>query len=80
MQSGELIVTGKDEAKIVLNGFPLKVRVAFKDDFSAVPCNPHHHDGLEWEVHRSIFHHSGFVLLIKWHVSSVREIEWFAQY
>lgn len=78
MQSGELIVTGKDEAKVALHGFPTKVKVSFKDDCDIIPCNPHHHDDLEWEVHHSVHHHGGFVLVIRWHVTSVREIAWTA--
>lgn len=77
MQSGELIVTGKDEAKIVLRSFPIKVKVDFKDECDIIPCNPHHHDELEWEV-RHNHNHTGHVLIIKWHVSGVREITWTA--
>jgi hypothetical protein len=80
MQSGELFVTGKDEAIIALNGFPRKVRVDFKGEPVVTPCNPHHHDKLEWEVHRSHHHHGGFILIIKWEVTGVREIEWTAWY
>ena len=81
MQSGELIVTGKDKVHIHLNKFPDKVEVWFKDDLECVPCNPHHHDWLEWEVHRSntTFSHSHHILIIKWDVSGMREIKWMAR-
>lgn len=79
MQAGELIVTGKDEARIPLHGYPRSVNCHFKEDEHHVPCNPHHEDWLEYEVHTSI-HHGGFVLLIKWHVSGVREIAWHVHY
>ena len=83
MQSGEIIVTGKDEAVINLKGKPSKVIVHFKDHSHVVPCNHHHHDELEWEVQRYKRHHqhlSGYVLVIKWDVTNVREIKWSASY
>jgi hypothetical protein len=80
MQSGELIVTGKDKATIPLNGIPSEVKVHFKHDLELTPCNPHHRDCLEYEVHVSHHHHSRFVLLIRWEVSSVREIVWKVSY
>jgi len=80
MQSGELTVTGRDHVKIILHKFPTKVIVKFKDHVTVVPCNPHHHDELTYEVHRSFFHHSGFELKIFWCVSGVREIVWYAYY
>jgi hypothetical protein len=76
MQQGELIVTGRDKAQISLHKFPSKVEVWFKEELEPIPCNPHHHDSLEWEVHRTNTNHSGYVLVIKWHVSGVREIKW----
>lgn len=76
MQAGELIVVGKNEAKILLHKFPYDVKVHFRDQFCETPCNPHHADVLEWEVQSSIHHHGGFVLIIKWNVENVREIEW----
>jgi hypothetical protein len=76
MQSGELIVTGKDRATILLTGMPSEVKVHFKHEVDLVPCNPHHRDCLEYEVRASHHHHHKFVLLIKWDVSSVREITW----
>ena len=80
MQSGELIVTGKDKAVIPLRGFPSKVTCHFKHPLDVVPCNPHHEDSLEYDIHVSHSHHSGFVLIIKWSVSGVREIVWHAYY
>lgn len=76
MQSGELIVTGKDSIHIPLNHMPAEVKCRFKTDIEMVPCNPHHVDWLEATVHTSNTCHSGLVLLIKWHVEGVREIVW----
>ena len=80
MQSGELIVTGKDKAIIPLNGFPSEVKAHFKDDEVVVPCNPIHADTLEYEVHASNTVAGGFVLIISWDVTNVREIVWHAFY
>lgn len=80
MQSGELVVSGKDSLNIHLKGLPKKVSVHFVDDCDLVPCNPHHVDFLEYEVHVSHTHHHGFTLVINWHVSGVREIKWSAHY
>lgn len=76
MQSGELIVTGKDHVTIKLHGNPSKVVVKFKDDCVLVPCNPVILDSLQWDINRSFTHHGGYDLHIKWNVSDVREIEW----
>lgn len=80
MQSGELIVTGKDKAHIPVHAFPAEVKVHFKDHEVPVPCNPHHSDWLEWEVHASNTHRGGFVLVIRWSVTNVREISWHVSY
>lgn len=81
MQAGELIVTGKDKAIIPLHGLPREVKAHFKHPFDHVPCNPHHEDCLEYEVQSNHHHHHrGFVLVIKWHVSGVREIVWHVHY
>lgn len=81
MQSGELFVTGKDKVVISLKKFPSKVSVHFKDEPHVVPCNHHHHDELKWEVHASHHHYkSGFILVIEWNVTNVREIKWEASY
>lgn len=80
MQSGELIVTGKDKAVIPLHGNPCRISCQFKHSHDVVPCNPHHEDYLEYDVHISHSHHSGYVLIIKWSVSGVREIVWHAHY
>lgn len=81
MQSGELIVTGKDEVRIHLQShhYPSKVKVWFHDEICIVPCNPHHADSLEWDL-QQIHSHHGIVLVIKWNVSGVREIKWSAHY
>jgi len=80
MQSGELLVTGKDTAHIPLHKFPSEVKVHFKGHEEVVPCNPHHSDTLEWEVHHSNTVPGGYVLLIKWSVTNVREIVWHVYY
>lgn len=88
MQSGELTVTGKDSTRILLAGRPREVIVRFKHEHHHVPCNPHHHDLLEYEVifvdesprehHRLGHHHHDrlFYLVIRWEVSGMREIDW----
>jgi len=82
MQAGELIVTGKDKAVIPLHGLPRKVNVHFKHGCDVVPCNPQHEDCLEYEIQSNHchHHHHDFVLVIKWHVSGVREIVWTVHY
>ncbi len=80
MQKGELFVIGKDKAVIHLLGHPSEVRVHFVKEHNVVPCNPHHADELEYEVHRSSHSRSGFVLIISWSVSGLREIKWEADY
>lgn len=80
MQSGEITVTGKGEVLIPLHKFPSEVHVAFKDELEVVPCNPHHVDMLEYDVHKSHTHHGGFSLQIRWRVSGLREVVWRALY
>lgn len=91
MQSGELIVTGKDSIRILLHGYPREITVRFKHDHHPVPCNPNDADWLEYEVvhededprlhaHPGHHHHDRqFYLSIKWDVSGVREIVWFVE-
>lgn len=78
MQSGEITVTGYDHVEIPLQKLPSKVEVHFKDHDVVIPCNPHHHDELEYEIHSNSHnhHHNKFVLKISWRVSGVREIVW----
>ena len=76
MQSGELTVTGHDHVNIRLHGLPSEVKVYFKDHAIPIPCNPHHHDELSYEIHKSNRHHGGFDLKISWSVTGVREIVW----
>lgn len=75
MQSGELIVTGKEEVEIPLRNFPSYVKVTFKDHCIVVPCNPQNFDELEWEVIKHC-HKDHYKLHIKWNVTGVREIVW----
>jgi len=76
MQQGELTVTGHDFATIPLHSFPTKVECHFKGHEMLVPCNPHHHDWIEAEVHHSNTVRGKFVLKISWQVSGVREVVW----
>jgi hypothetical protein len=80
MQQGELTVTGHDRVEVPLRGLPSKVEAHFKDHDIMIPCNPHHHDELECEVHSSVHHHTKFVLKISWRVTGVREIVWHVYY
>jgi hypothetical protein len=93
MQSGELVVTGKDKVEIDLgHRHPKSVIVKFSDDCVIVPCNPRHHDELRWDVknrhhkhphdarHDHCKHRDEYILTIKWHVTGVRTIEWVAYY
>ena len=74
MQAGELIVAGKDTVRIELHHFPRRVEVKFTDNLNIPPCSPRHEDDLRYEVRSTA---SGkYILLIKWHVSNVREISW----
>ena len=79
-QSGELVVSGKDKVHIPLDGYPRKVEAYFMDVCEIVPCDPHHVDMLECDVHASNTHKSGYVMVISWQVSGVREIKWVAVY
>jgi hypothetical protein len=89
MQSGELIVVGKDKVEIILgHRHPNHVAVKFISDYAHVPCNPHHHDELKYSIHNRHHHHKHddrhdhgkhhdkYVLTIKWHVTGVRRIKW----
>ena len=91
MQSGKINVTGRNSIRIPLTGFVREVCVRFEHEHEHVPCNPHHHDRLEWEIecededrrrhhdHEHEHHHEDrkFILVIRWEVSGMREIEWF---
>jgi hypothetical protein len=90
MQSGELTVTGNNSTRIPLAGWPRQVIVRFEreHEHEPVPCNPHHHDRLEYEIigvdedhhdHRRPGHHHHdrqYFLVIRWEVAAIREIEW----
>ena len=78
MQSGELDVSGKDRIRIDLHKLPRDVKVRFSDDDCIVPCNPHHRDFVEFEIHATNRHHGGYVLIISWEVTGVRKIKWTA--
>jgi len=73
IMSGELYVVGTDKLELAMKyGKPDTILVEFKNHPHHVPCNPQT-DELEWELHDR---HYGFVLVIKWSVSSAREIVW----
>lgn len=75
--SGELLVTGKNEAIINIVRDPERVHVHFVGDPEIVPCNPVHTDWLEWRVCEIERHHKkDFVLIINWGVTGVRKIFW----
>lgn len=80
MQKGELTVSGTNSVEIRLHAFPSEVKVEFNDEIIPVPCNPHHVDHLEYDVHTSTHHHKGFKLIIRWSVADTREITWKALY
>lgn len=80
MQSGELIVTGKNSIHIILDRMPAEVRCHFKHEAEIVPCNPQGVDFIEYDVHTSNTVRSGLILIIKWSVSGVREIVWHVSY
>lgn len=77
-QAGELVVTGKGKADIPLRHHqPCEVFVQFQDEHHPAPCNPHHVDEFEWELH---YKNSHYVLVVKWEVSGIREIFWAVKY
>jgi len=89
MKLGELTVTGNNSTRILLDGWPHEIFVDFKKEIEHVPCNPHHHDFLEYFIdcvdedprhhHDPGHHHQNrqFYLVIKWKVSGIREILWY---
>lgn len=79
MQSGELIVIGSGEVTIVLRDCPTGIKCRFRHEHHIIPCNPQHSDSLEYELRLSR-KHRGYVLIVKWSVSGVREILWHATY
>lgn len=76
-QVGELCVFGKSEAKINLRHkkYPKNILVFFndKEKFHPIPCNPQHHDDLQWSI---IIENKSYYLVIKWDVSDIGEIKW----
>jgi hypothetical protein len=79
MQSGELIVIGKNTVTIKLRDCPSVIKCRFRHEHHIVPCNPNHSDSLEYEV-RFSRKLGCYVLIIKWEVSGVREILWHSHY
>jgi hypothetical protein len=83
-QSGEIVVSGVGDIEIKLHKSVEynDVCVDFVDDYSIVPCNPHHHDHLHWNIVKK--HKYGkkyeYVLIIYWKVRSIRTIEWAVHY
>jgi hypothetical protein len=83
MQSGELVVTATGSLTIPLAGEPREVSVRFRHPHHHIPCNPHHHDKLEYQItseHLKLHHDHLFFLVIEWEVSGIREIEWSVLY
>ena len=73
-ESGKMFVSGKGEIIIQMKvRKPTHVEVFFIDH--PVPCDGNKHDHLEFKVHKHMFEHKTD-LIIKWHVSGVREIEY----
>jgi hypothetical protein len=84
-RSGELIITGHDKVSIDLTREPCRVFVKFLDDHFPAPCNPTHHDDLEWEVkkthhHRGNHHAVQFDLVIAWKVAGTRKVYWSVEF
>lgn len=93
-EMGELTVVGENDIEIPLKELPEHMSVRFKKRTNTSPCNilGEHNDRLEWEVHKKSDHsnrscrpnhydgHHKYYLVIRWYVSSVREIVWEATY
>ena len=73
---GELLVQGKDCTEINLPTLPKAIEVKFRHPHQHIPCD-HHHDKLQYEISR---HHHQYKLIISWHVSTLREIDWIAYF
>jgi hypothetical protein len=72
MKRGELIVTSTGQVQVQLKGVPIKLEVGFSDADGGeiiVPCDPHFHDHLDWEIDQTL-------LTIRWTVNGLREVEW----
>jgi hypothetical protein len=80
MKSGELVVIGKNTAKIKLvhnsHHKPRRIIIEFVDDCVMAPCNPKHHDVWSWDIHTDERYEHCHTLHINWHVSGVRTIRW----
>jgi hypothetical protein len=76
----ELVVTGKNNAKIELKQRPNEVKVLFKDDELCIPCNPTHFDELEWEIEEEVIKGllkktvKKYFLILSWDVAASRTI------
>lgn len=73
---GELFVTGEDSTEILLPQLPRVIEVKFRHEHHHIPCD-HHHDKLKYEVARNKHQYK---LIIQWHVSTLREIDWIAYF
>lgn len=78
--SGDITVTGKGHIHIALYDFPRDVFVFFRDKHHHHPCNPQGDDSLFFEIHYNNLVRGEYILLIKWEVSSTREIKWEIKY
>ena len=71
--TGELTVTGTDQAIYELPERPDFVEVNFADECTT-PCDPGCDDTLSWDVKKEKKHK--WLLIISWKVSGVRKIVW----
>ena len=73
IMSGELMVTGDDEAHIELHKDPESIMAILHGHSEITPCHPHHHD--EIKSYKCNFHHK-HCMVIKWKVANSRKIVW----
>ena len=76
MQKGELVVSGKGHIDIPLRRKPESVHVHFLHSQNHIPCNTSI-DHLEYEVfHKRTHNAHGYILIIRWNVSELRNVKW----
>jgi len=80
MQKGELVIVGKNTINIPLDSLPRHYKAYFKNECEIVPCNPQDVDFIECDVHASNTTRGGYVLVIKWSVSGVRDVVYEVSY
>lgn len=77
-QIGHITVSNHGSLEVHLKRHPDKVDIYFCDDSVEIPCNPANSDKIEWELKH--LHSNKPILMIKWNVVGVREIEWIIKY